>query len=97
MKNIYLNGCAAMQQSVSLDREYRSGCASYSSCTDNCIELSEVCSLISRLPADVSLPLCMYAYGYKYSEIAAALNLPMSCVKNRIRAGRIYLKRILDK
>ena len=36
-------------------------------------------------------------FGYKYCEIADALNLPMSSVKNRIRAARIYLKRLLDE
>ena len=96
MKNIYLNGCVVAQRNMMLDKAH-SDYGSYSFCTDNRLEFNEVCTLIGRLPSEVALPLRMYACGYKYCEIADALNLPMSSVKNRIRAARIYLKRLLDE
>ena len=97
MKNIFLNRCVDAQRNMALENVRHSDCALFSSSTDNRLELNEVCTLIGRLPSEVALPLRMYACGYKYCEIAVALNLPMSSVKNRIRAARIYLKRLLDE
>ena len=97
MKNIFLNGCVDAQRNMALENVHHSDCALFSSSTDNRLELNEVCTLIGRLPSEGALPLRMYAHGYKYCEIAVALNLPMSSVKNRIRAARIYLKRLLDE
>ena len=93
MKNIYLNGCVVAQRNMALEnvRHYDS------CCTDNRLEFNDVCTLVGRLPSEVALPLRMYACGYKYWEIADALDLPMSSVKNRIRAARVYLKRLLDE
>ena len=96
MKNIYLNECASVQRNMMFDKEH-SDYGSYAFCTDNRLEFNEVCTLIGRLPPEVALPLRMYAHGYKYCEIAVALNLPMSSVKNRIRAARVYLRRLLDE
>ena len=97
MKNIFLNGCVVAQRNMALENVHHSDCALISSSTDNRLEFNEVCTLIGRLPSEVALPLRMYAHGYKYCEIAVALNLPMSSVKNRIRAARIYLKRLLNE
>ena len=97
MKNVFLNGCVDAQRNMALENVRHSDCALFSSSTDNRLEFNEVCTLICRLPSEVALPLRMYAHGYKYCEIAVALNLPMSSVKNRIRAARVYLRRLLDE
>ena len=96
MKNIYLNECVVAQRNMMFDKEH-SDYGSYSFSADNHLEFNEVCTLMGRLPPEVALPLRMYAHGYKYCEIAVALNLPMSSVKNRIRAARVYLRRLLDE
>ena len=96
MKNIYLNECVVAQRNMMFDKEH-SDYGSYSFSTDNHLEFTEVCTLKGRLSPEVALPMRMYAHGYKYCEIAAALNLPMSSVKNRIRAARVYLRRLLDE
>ena len=94
MKNIYLNERVAAQRNTTFDKEY----SPYSShFIDSRLEFGEVCALIDCLPHDISLPLRMYADGYKYHEIADALGIPMSSVKNRIRAARIHLRRLLDE
>ena len=94
MKNVYLNERVAAQRNTTFDKEY----SPYSSHFIDCrLEFGEVCALIDCLPHDTSLPLRMYADGYKYHEIADALGIPMSSVKNRIRAARIHLRRLLDE
>ena len=100
MKNIYLNECTAAHHRLTVRND---DCSGYFDFTSDCcgadeqFEFNEGCSIIESLPAAVATPLRMYARGYKYNEIADALNLPMSSVKNRIRAARIYLKRILER
>ena len=101
MKNVYLNECASVQRRGAFpgDGEHSGGFdfVLCSSSIDDFLEFNEVRTLIGRLPPEVALPLRMYAHGYKYCEIAVALNIPMSSVKNRIRAARVYLKRLLDE
>ena len=94
MKNIYLNECVAAQRNTTFDKEYSPDSSHFIDCR---LEFGEVCALIDCLPHDISLPLRMYADGYKYHEIADTLDIPMSSVKNRIRAARIHLRRLLDE
>ena len=95
MKNIYLNECVAAQRNTTFDKEY--SLAHSHQFIDCRLEFGEVCTFIDCLPHEISLPLRMYADGYKYHEIADTLDIPMSSVKNRIRAARIHLRRILDE
>ena len=94
MKNVYLNELVAAQRNTTFDKEYSPYSSHFIACR---LEFGEVCALIACLPHEVSLPLRMYADGYKYHEIADALGIPMSSVKNRIRAARIHLRRLLDE
>ena len=95
MKNVYLNELVAAQRNTTFDKEY--SLAHSHQFIDCRLKFSEVCTFIDCLPHDISLPLRMYADGYKYHEIADALGIPMSSVKNRIRAARIHLRSILDE
>ena len=95
MKNVYLNERVAAQRNTTFDKEY--SLAHSHQFIDCRLEFGEVCTFIDCLPHDISLPLRMYADGYKYHEIADALDIPMSSVKNRIRAARIHLRRLLDE
>ena len=95
MKNVYLNERVAAQRNTMFDKEY--SLAHSHQLIDCRLEFGEVCALIDCLPHEISLPLRMYADGYKYHEIADALGIPRSNVKNRIRAARIHLIRLLDK
>ena len=95
MKNVYLNERVAAQRNTTFDKEY--SLAHSHQFIDCRLEFSEVCTFIDCLPHEISLPLRMYADGYKYHEIADALDIPMSSVKNRIRAARIHLRRLLDE
>ena len=100
MKNVYLNDSVTAHHRLTVRKEDYSGYFDFTAdsiLADERLEFNEVCSLMESLPAAVAIPLRMYVRGYKYNEIADALNLPMSSVKNRIRAARIYLKRLLDE
>ena len=99
MKNAHLNNVlSAKRRSVKITVDYTSFSSSNGLYNiDKQLEYSEVCSLIKTLPREISVPLMLYARGYKYDEIACMQHLPMSTVKNRIRAARIYLKRMIKE
>ncbi|MBR5335750.1 MAG: RNA polymerase sigma factor [Bacteroidaceae bacterium] len=101
MKNVYLNEFVSVRCREFIPND---GVLSdsldfllYTSCIEDTLELSEVCSLIGRIPSEVSLPLIMYAHGYKYCEIADALNIPIGSVKRRINTARKHLRRLLNE
>ena len=81
MRNTYLN---------LLDRENRyigaDGCEYYDpqSYKDTVVEYNDLNGLVESLPKKLSVPFKMHANGYKYTEIASELCIPLSIVKNRI-------------
>lgn len=96
MRNIFLNECRLSQRKAATEYlDYYEHISPASN--DKLLEYSDVCRLIERLPSECSAPLRMYSCGYKYCEIAQILNLPMSTVKNRIRAARLLLRKALEE
>lgn len=92
MRNIFLNERLLLQRRARIENvDYN-----YYGTDDTADALLEFCyvaRIIAKLPPEFSIPLMMYARGYKYFEIALSLGLPLSTVKNRIRAARLLLKR----
>ncbi len=92
MRNIFLNERLAAQRRARIENAdynyYRTDDAA-----DALLEFCDVARIIAKLPPDFSTPLIMYAQGHKYCEIALTLGLPLSTVKNRIRAARLLLKK----
>ncbi len=56
------------------------------------LNLSELNKLIDQLPALFKTPFLLYYEGYKYNEIADALNEPLGTIKSRIHFARKILK-----
>lgn len=56
---------------------------------------NEISNILSGFPEDNRQPFSMHVAGYKYEEIATALNLPIGTVKNRIFLTRKRLRAIL--
>ena len=58
-------------------------------------EMFDIIRALRMLPRMYLLPMQMFLSGYHYNEIAEALGLPLSTVKNRIHMARKHLKNIL--
>ena len=58
-------------------------------------ELFDILRALRMLPRMYLLPMQMFLSGFRYNEIAKALGLPLSTVKNRIHMARKHLKKIL--
>ncbi len=59
---------------------------------DQEMSLKEINAAISSLTDEYKLPFSMYVSGYKYKEIAEALDLPIGTVKSRIFFARKRLQ-----
>ena len=96
MRNIFLNERLTAQRRARIENSdynyYRTDDAA-----DALLEFRDVARIIAKLPPEFSTPLIMYARGHKYCEIALTLGLPLSTVKNRIRAARLLLKRAFNE
>ncbi len=55
----------------------------------------EITSVINAFTDEYKVPFTMYIAGYKYSEIAEKLSLPLGTVKSRIFFARKRLQKIL--
>jgi RNA polymerase sigma-70 factor (ECF subfamily) len=64
---------------------------------DYSFRLQELSDAIDRLSEEFKYPLSMYLSGYKYSEIAEKLNVPLGTVKSRIFFARRELQKDFKK
>lgn len=60
------------------------------------IAMKEIDAAISELPDNLRIPFMKSFEGYKYSEIADELQVPLGTVKIRIHVARQKLKKSLD-
>lgn len=60
------------------------------------IAVNEITSVIAGFSEEFRVPFNMYVSGYKYSEIAEKLNLPLGTVKSRIFFARKRLREQLS-
>lgn len=62
---------------------------------DGAYQIQEITSAIESLNEDLKVPFSMFVSGYKYNEIAEALDVPLGTVKSRIFFARQELKKKL--
>lgn len=55
---------------------------------ESALNYQQLCQMLAGLDSEYSVPLQMYFEGYKYKDIADALDLPMGTVKSRIFLAR---------
>ena len=63
--------------------------------TEGSMDIKEITEAISALQPTLKEPFSMYVSGYKYSEIAETLGIPLGTVKSRIFFARQELQRKL--
>ena len=57
--------------------------------------IQDIEKALSLLPDSYRLPFIAYVEGYKYSEIAEELNLPLGTIKTHIHMARALLRKYL--
>lgn len=56
------------------------------------IAVKEISKALDAFPEEYRVPFNMYVAGYKYNEIAEAMNLPLGTIKSRIFFARKHLR-----
>ena len=103
MRNIFINDYRrkAKQQTIfdSTPNDqllnYRQGAVSNTAETN--LGLKEVYKAVYQLPDIFKTPFLLYFEGYKYHEIAMALNEPLGTIKSRIHFARKLLKEQISR
>lgn len=98
MKNIFINNYRKKVKANtvfdSTDNQYyiNSGASQVINEAGSNIMMDELNGMVENLDASIRVPFLMHFQGYKYQEIADALELPLGTVKSRIFFARKALK-----
>jgi RNA polymerase sigma-70 factor (ECF subfamily) len=71
--------------------------AAISNAAEGSIKMKEIQTAIAQLPEIFKTPFLLYFDGYKYNEIAEALNEPLGTIKSRIHFARKLLKEQISR
>ena len=69
----------------------------YNNNTDTQVLLKDIYKIINNLPDIFQEPFNLYYQGYKYHEIASAMNEPLGTIKSRIHFARKLLKEQIER
>ncbi|HRE39410.1 MAG TPA: RNA polymerase sigma factor [Chitinophagaceae bacterium] len=71
--------------------------ATVGNAAEGSLRMKEIQEAIQQLPEIFKTPFLLYFDGYKYNEIAEALNEPLGTIKSRIHFARKLLKEQLSR
>ena len=103
MRNIFINNYrrAAKQKTVfdnsTNDFLLNNNQVTVANVAESTIEMKEIKKAIYDLPEIFKTPFSLYFDGYKYHEIAEALNEPLGTIKSRIHFARKLLKEQISR
>lgn len=97
MRNIFINDYRRNgRKKIVLDAVKYSQ-VQYATSADINVRLREINTAIHRLPSIFKTACVLYLQGYKYHEIALALNEPLGTIKSRIHFAKKVLQKQLDR
>ena len=97
MRNIFINDYRRnARKKVVLDA-VRYSQPQYAISSEVSIRLKEIQAAIHDLPSILKTACLLYLEGYKYHEIAFALNEPLGTIKSRIHFAKKQLQKQLDR
>lgn len=99
MRNIFLNDCRRTAQAAIIDADLENinniNLPSGEMSPESSYSASEIATIIRRLPDENRVPFTLHIEGFKYSEIAERLGVPVSKVKANIYRTRQRLRVLL--
>lgn len=99
MRNIFINEYrrSERKRAVMDTVQYAEKNTVASHSAERSIRLREINEAIYNLPLIFKNACLLYLQGYKYNEIAVALNEPLGTIKSRIHFARKMLQKSLDR
>jgi RNA polymerase sigma-70 factor (ECF subfamily) len=97
MRNIFINDYRrASRKKVVMDTVKQS-LSPYALSSEMSARLKEINTAIYHLPVIFKTACLLYLHGYKYHEIAVALNEPLGTIKSRIHFAKKLLQKQIDR
>lgn len=98
MRNIFINDYRRAERKKIVVDSVRYGARQHTfEGADKNIRLREINTALHQLPGIFKDSCLLYLQGYKYNEIAEALNEPLGTIKSRIHFARKMLKKQIDR
>lgn len=93
MRNIFINDYRRNARKKTVMETVKQSITPYALSSETRMRLQEINAALHQLPAIFKNACLLYLHGYKYHEIALALNEPLGTIKSRIH----FAKKILQK
>ncbi len=99
MRNIFINEYRRNERkrAVHDSVQYTAQNNTYAISAEGSLHLKEINRAIYNLPSIFRKVCLLYLQGYKYNEIAEALNEPLGTIKSRIHFARKLLQKQIDR
>jgi RNA polymerase sigma factor (sigma-70 family) len=97
MRNIFINDYRRNVRKKAVMDTVKYSQTHYAVSSEVSIRLKEIHTAIHSLPSILKTACLLYLEGYKYHEIAFALNEPLGTIKSRIHFAKKQLQKQLDR
>ncbi|WP_121352368.1 RNA polymerase sigma factor [Flavisolibacter nicotianae] len=97
MRNIFINDYRRNQRKKGVMDTVKGSVTPYALSPENTVRLKEIHAALHQLPAIFKTACLLYLQGYKYHEIALALNEPLGTIKSRIHFAKKMLQKQIDR
>lgn len=97
MRNIFINDYRRNERKKAVLDAVRYSQTQYAVSSEVNLRLREIQAAIHNLPSLLKTACLLYLEGYKYHEIAFALNEPLGTIKSRIHFAKKQLQKHLDR
>lgn len=97
MRNIFINDYRRKARKKIVMEAVKQSTTQYALSSETMVRLKEINAALHQLPAIFKNTCLLYLDGYKYHEIALALNEPLGTVKSRIHFAKKMLQKQVDR
>jgi RNA polymerase sigma factor (sigma-70 family) len=97
MRNIFINDYRRSTRKKAVMDTVKQSISPYALSAEMSARLKEINTAIYHLPAIFKKACLLYLHGYKYHEIALALNEPLGTIKSRIHFAKKLLQKQIDR
>ncbi|RYZ30953.1 MAG: RNA polymerase sigma factor [Chitinophagaceae bacterium] len=97
MRNIFINDYRRSGRKKEVLNTVKQSMTPYALSAEMSARLKEINTAIYHLPSIFKKACVLYLHGYKYHEIALALNEPLGTIKSRIHFAKKLLQKQIDR
>lgn len=97
MRNIFINDYRRRSRKRAVLETVKYSQTMFATSSEMSTRLREIEAAIHRLPSIFKTACVLYLQGYKYHEIALALNEPLGTIKSRIHFAKKTLQKQIDR